>query len=116
MVNAMKEEAGTSLRPFKLRGLENIFPERVYLLYDAGAEAYATVLVRQPQGQRPLSGVACFTSRDFALDYGFDKPGRFVVIEASFDDAHDIARNETPLRDALVLADDTRKLKLHYVR
>ena len=112
MSHAMREEPGVSPKPSGLKGFEDDFPETVYLLHAPEAERHCLIRTKT----KKAAGLACFSTREFALDVSFTLSREYQIVPVSFDEAHDIARDKGEEWNALILADNPRRLKIHFVR
>ncbi len=92
-------------------GLEGDFPDTVYVSYHPNTGRYGCYCY---QG---VHGLACFSAESGAIRFAewLDLSG-MQVVELSFDEARDVAKDRPLPVVALMLLDRMDEPKIHYVR
>lgn len=91
-------------------GLDNAFPELVYVLPLEGRKLYVCL------SHNNLQGLACFEEKENAEKLIEGAQQNVFVEEVEFDEAREIAKERPPQITCLILADNLSDPKIHYVR
>src|SRR5690606_37210079 len=91
-------------------GLENDFPERVFIIKHPPSNRYGCYCFDG------IHGLACFSSEDGAVKFStwLDLNG-MTAEEVSFDQAREIAKERPALIVSVMLLDNMEDPKIHYV-
>ena len=94
-----------------LLGLEDNFPDQLFLLFHPASSKYGCYC------HEGVHGLACFTSESCAFRFAewIDLSG-MCCIEVSFDEARQIAKDRPLPIVSLMLLDSLNEPKIHYVR
>ena len=92
-------------------GLENEFPEDVFVLHHAPTHRFGCYY------HQGVHGLACFSTKPGANSFGehIELDG-LSVIALSFDEAREVAKDRPMPVTALMLLDNMNCPKIHYVR
>jgi len=92
-------------------GLEDVFPDTLYVLRHGPSGKYGCYC------HDGVHGLACFTSEVIAFEFAacIDL-GNMSCEEVSFDGAREIAKDRPLPIISMMLLDDLRSPKIHYVR
>lgn len=99
----------TLLQP--LLGLENEFPDTVYVSYHPSTGKYGCYC------HLGVHGLACFSTESNAFRFTeWIELSGMSVVELSFDEAREVAKSRPHPVVALMLLDSMEDPKIHYVR
>ena len=92
-------------------GLDNEFPEIVFVLHHVTSKRYGCYC------HQNVHGLACFSTESGAAKFGqfIDLDG-LKIIQLSFDDARDVAKDRPMPVTAIMLLDNMSDPKIHYIR
>ena len=92
-------------------GLENEFPDAVFVLHHPSTNRYGCYC------HQGVHGLACFTSTTGAVHFGefIDLDG-LTVLEMEFDEAREVAKERPLPVTAMMLLDDLKQPKIHFIR
>jgi hypothetical protein len=92
-------------------GLENEFPASVFVLYHSNTKRYGCYC------HHGVHGLACFSTNAGAVKFGefIDLDG-LSVMQLSFDEAREVAKERPLPVTALMLLDNMNDPKVHYIR
>lgn len=94
-----------------LFGLENEFPDSVYVLHHAPTRRFGCYC------HHGVHGLACFSTKAGAMKFGeFIELDGLTVLGQTFDEARETAKDRPMPVTALMLLDDMSDPKIHYVR
>ena len=94
-----------------LIGLETTFPETLYISKHKPTSKYACYSVDG------VHGLACFSTQIAAAQFSSEiEGGMMEVVEVSFDEAREIAKERPMPVVSLMLLDDLNDPQIHYVR
>lgn len=98
-------------RTLPLLGLENDIPDSLYLLFHPGTAKYGCYC------HEGVHGLACFSTETSAYRFAefIDLTG-MVCLEATFDEAREIAKARPMPIISLMLLDSLVDPRIHYVR
>lgn len=92
-------------------GLDNEFPDQVWLLKHPASGKYACY------NHHGVHGLACFSDEAGAVRFGeFIDLAGMATEEVGFDDAREVAKARPMPVVSLMLLDDMSEPKIHYVR
>ncbi len=105
----MMTESNTLVMP--LLGLENGFPDQVYVLHHSPTKRYGCYC------HQGVHGLACFSKQQGAYDFGksIDLDG-LSIMQLSFDEAREVAKERPMPVTSMMLLDDLSNPIIHYVR
>ena len=94
-----------------LLGLDNEFPDNLYVLHHAPTKRYGCYC------HRGIHGLACFSTREGVREFGdhIELSG-LSAQEVTFDEAREIAKQRPVLVTAMMLLDNILDPIIHYVR
>ena len=94
-----------------LLGLDTEFPDSVYVLHHSPTKRYGCYC------HQGVHGLACFSSQGGAVNFGefIDLDG-LSIMQLSFDDAREVAKERPMPVTALMLLDNMSDPKVHFVR
>lgn len=99
----------TLTRP--LLGLEDTFPDRLYLLFHPRSSKYGCYC------HQGIHGLACFSTEPSAFRFAeFIDLAGMQAVEISFDEAREVAKDRPLPVVALMLLDKLEDPVIHYVR
>lgn len=94
-----------------LMGLDDSFPERVFVLHHAPTNRYGCFC------HEGVHGLACFTDEAGATRFGewIDLAG-MITVDLSFDEAREVAKDRPLPVVSLMLLDNLENPQIHFVR
>ncbi|MEI7984496.1 MAG: hypothetical protein WCI55_02610 [Armatimonadota bacterium] len=92
-------------------GLDNEFPSSVFVLSHVASKRYGCYC------HQNVHGLACFSTKAGAAGFGqfIDLDG-LKIVELTFDEARDVAKDRPMPVTAVMLLDDMSDPKIHFIR
>ncbi len=91
-------------------GLDNEFPDTLYVLKNTGSELYGCYC------HKGIHGLACFSTKESAIRFSEWIDMQLEPVQVSFDEARDIAKSRPDPICCIMLCDDWNNPRIHYVK